>query len=195
MRLCRREGVNLFGNPKFNLERRDTPPGQHGAKRKTKLSDYGVQLREKQKVKRVYGVLEKQFRRYYLNAASQKGVTGETLLQSLERRLDNVVYRLGFASTRPQARQIVSHQHVYVNDRRVNIPSYLVKVGDEVSLKLKDKSKKFVDSNIDSNKKHAAPDWLLADHKHYKGKVTRLPERSDIQFPINEQLIVELYSK
>lgn len=194
-KLCRREGVNLFGNRKFNIEKRDYPPGEHGNKRRMKLSDYGLQLREKQKVKRVYGVLERQFRGYYEKAAAKKGITGQILLQYLERRLDNVIYRLGFASTRPQARQMVSHCFVLVNDRKVNIPSFLVNVGDEISLKMKDKSKKFIDENIELNKDHPAPEWLAVDVKQYKGKITRLPERGDVQFPINEQLIVELYSK
>jgi small subunit ribosomal protein S4 len=194
-KLCRREGVNLFGNKKFNIEKRDYPPGEHGNKRNMKLSDYGLQLREKQKVKRIYGVLERQFRGYYEKAAATKGITGEVLLQFLERRLDNVIFRMGFATTRPQARQMVSHCFVTVNDRRVNIPSFLTKPGDEVALKLKDKSKKFVEDNIESNKDHPVPDWLAVDPKHYKGKISRMPERGDVQFPINEQLIVELYSK
>lgn len=194
-KLCRREGVNLFGNRKFNIEKRDYPPGEHGNKRRMKLSDYGLQLREKQKLKRVYGVLERQFRGYYEKAAATKGITGELLLQYLERRLDNVIFRLGYATTRAQARQMVSHCFVLVNDRRVNIPSFLVKVGDEITLKMKDKSKKFVDDNLEVNKDHPVPEWLVVDPKHYKGKITRLPERGDVQFPINEQLIVELYSK
>lgn len=194
-KLCRREGVNLFGNRKFNIEKRDYPPGEHGNKRRMKLSDYGLQLREKQKLKRVYGVLERQFRGYYEKAAATKGITGELLLQYLERRLDNVIFRLGYATTRAQARQMVSHCFVLVNDRRVNIPSFLVKPGDEISLKMKDKSKKFVDENLEVNKDHPAPEWLSVDPKNYKGKVVRLPERADVQFPINEQLIVELYSK
>ena len=194
-KLCRREGVNLFGNRKFDIEKRDYPPGEHCNKRRMKLSNYGLQLREKQKVKRVYGVLERQFRRYYEKAARSKGITGEVLLQLLERRLDNVIYRLGFATTRPQARQIVSHGKVYVNDRRVNIPSFLVKPNDEITLKLTDKNKKFIDANVEANKDQAIVGWLTADHKHYKGKVVKNPERDDVQFPINEQLIVELYSK
>lgn len=195
-KLCRREGVNLFGNKKFNLERRDTPPGEHGHRRAGKMSDYGLQLREKQKVKRVYGILERQFRRYYEKAANTKGITGSVLLQFLERRLDNVIYQMGFATTRPQARQIVSHQFVYVNDRRVNIPSFLVKPTDEISLKLKkDSTKKFIDENIDANQDHPIPEWVSVDAKNYKGSIVRMPEREDVLFPINEQLIVELYSK
>jgi len=194
-KLCRREGVNLFGNKKFNIEKRDYPPGQHGDKR-VKLSNYGLQLREKQKVKRIYGILEKQFRRYYEKAARMKGVTGHTLLQLLERRLDNVIYRLGFATTRPQARQMVGHGLVMVNDKRVNIPSFLVKPGDEIALHLKKESAaKFVRENVKVNEENAVPSWLNSDKDHFKGKVAKLPEREDIQFPISEQLIIELYSK
>lgn len=194
-RLCRREGANLFGNKKFDIEIRNYPPGEHGNKRRMKLSDYGLQLREKQKVKRIYGVLERQFRRYYEKAARAKGVTGVVLLQLLERRLDNVIFRLGFAPTRPAARQIVSHGKVYVNDRRVNIPSFLVKVGDEVILKLKDNKKEYINENLKVTEDRPVQPWLSVDTKHYKGKIIKLPERDDVQFPINEQLIVELYSK
>ncbi|MCA9406123.1 MAG: 30S ribosomal protein S4 [Candidatus Omnitrophica bacterium] len=194
-RLCRREGVNLFGNKKFDIEKRPYPPGQHGNDRRMKLSDYGLQLREKQKVKRIYGVLERQFRRYYEKAARSKGVTGSFLLQLLERRLDNVIYRLGFATTRPQARQIVSHGMVQVNGRRVNIPSFLVKEGEEITLAIKDKSKKYIDGNIEANEERPVPAWLNVDVKNYKATVVKLPQRDDVQFPINEQLIVELYSK
>ncbi|MCA9399328.1 MAG: 30S ribosomal protein S4 [Candidatus Omnitrophica bacterium] len=194
-RLCRREGVNLFGNKKFDIEKRPYPPGQHGNDRRMKLSDYGLQLREKQKVKRIYGILERQFRRYYEKAARSKGVTGSFLLQLLERRLDNVIYRLGFATTRPQARQIVSHGMVQVNGRRVNIPSFLVKEGEEITLSIKDKSKKYIDGNIEANEERPVPAWLNVDVKNYKATVVKLPQRDDVQFPINEQLIVELYSK
>ena len=195
-KLCRREGVNLFGNPKFNMERRDYAPGDHGlaAKRK-KLSDYGLQLREKQKVKRIYGVLEKQFRRYYEKAARAKGITGSVLLQLLERRLDNVIFRLGFASTRPAARQMVSHGKVYVNDKRVNVPSFLVDVDDEISLKIKDSSMGYIKEYLEATKERPVPEWLNSDTKHLKGKVVKMPERDDVMFDINEQLIVELYSK
>jgi small subunit ribosomal protein S4 len=195
-KLCRREGVNLFGNRKFNIEKRDYPPGEHGNKRRMKMSDYGLQLREKQKVKRIYGVLERQFKRYYEKAASSQGITGQVLLQFLERRLDNVIYRMGFATTRPQARQIVSHGFVAVNGRRVNIPSFLVKAGDEIELRLKTESaKKYIATNVEYNKETPAPAWVTVDPKQHKGQVGRLPERDDVQFPINEQLIVELYSK
>ncbi len=197
-RLSRREGVELFSSKRNALERRDYAPGQHGSKR-AKLSDYGVQLREKQKVKRMYGVLERQFRRYYEKATASTGITGSMLLQLLERRLDNVVYRLGFATTRPQARQIVNHGLVCVNDKRVDIPSFLVKVGDEISIKSKENIKKYVQTNLEMNKQYqgrdAAPAWVSVDDQHLKGKVLRFPEREDITFPINEQLIIELYSK
>ena len=196
-RLCRREGVSICMCKRCAFEKRDYAPGQHGAKR-VKLSNYGIQLREKQKVKRLYGIMEKQFRKYYLMSTRSKGVTGTVLLQCLERRLDNVIFRLGFATTRPQARQIVSHGKVYVNDQRVNIPSYLVKPNDEVHLKLKDKNTKFINANIEANQQRpnqAKVDWLSMDATHFKGKVLRLPQREDIQFPINEQLIIELYSK
>ena len=195
-KLCRREGVNLFGNRKFNIEKRDYPPGQHGNSRQGKMSDYGLQLREKQKVKRVYGILERQFRRYYEKAARAKGITGEILLQYLERRLDNVIYRLGFSTTRPQARQMVSHCFVQVNGRKVNIPSFLVSIGDEIVLKPKKESaKKFIEENLKSTKEQAVVDWLAVDGKQLSGKVLRLPVRDDVQFPITEQLIIELYSK
>lgn len=194
-RLCRREGINLFGNKKFNLEKRGYPPGQHGGDRRSKLSNYGVQLREKQKVKRIYGLLEKQFRLCYEKASRAKGNTGHVLLQLLERRLDNAIYRTGFATTRPMARQIVGHGMVFVNDRKVNVPSFLVKPGDEITLRLKDKSKPYIDKNIEINKDNPAPKWLAVDTKHYKAKIQQLPDRDDVQFPINEQLIIELYSK
>lgn len=194
-RLCRREGVNLFGNRKFDIEKRDYPPGEHGNKRRTKLSNYGLQLREKQKVKRIYGVLERQFRRYYEKAANAKGVTGHVLLTTLERRLDNVIFRLGFASTRPQARQMVNHGLVNVNEKRVDIPSFLVKEDDEISFKADDKIKAYVKANLEATKDITSPVWLKADDKQYRGKVLALPKREDMQFPINEQLIVELYSK
>ncbi len=194
-RLCRREGVSICMRKKCAQTIREYAPGQHGAARRLKLSDYGVQLREKQKVKRLYGILEKQFRRYYEKAARAEGVTGTVLLQFLERRLDNVVFRLGFATTRPQARQIVSHGFVYVNDRRVNIASFQVKTGDEIEIKVTEKNKKYIMGNLEITKDRPKPGWLAFDEKHLRGKVLRLPERDDIDFPINEQLIIELYSK
>jgi small subunit ribosomal protein S4 len=196
-RLSRREGVELFSRRRNCLERRDYAPGQHGIRR-TKLSNYGIQLREKQKVKRFYGVLERQFRRYYEMATRSKGVTGTILLQLLERRLDNVVFQLGFAQTRPQARQIVGHGLVKVNDGKVDIPSYQVKPGDEISVKGQDNIIKYIQTNIQLNhdrSNYVVPAWLSVDEDHLKGKVLRLPVREDINFPISEQLIIELYSK
>ena len=199
-RLCRREGEKLFlkGTRCYSIKcaftKREYAPGQHGDKR-TKLSNFGLQLREKQKVKRIYGLLERQFRNYFERAAKTKGITGAILLQMLECRLDNVVYQLGFATSRKEARQIVSHGFVYVNERRVNIPSFLVKKDDEVLLKFKNTGLKHVKDNIEVSKDRASPAWLEADRDHFRAKVLRLPEREDVQFPVKEQLIVELYSK
>ena len=197
---CRREGEKLFlkgtrcNTHRCAFDRREYAPGDHGAKR-SKLSNYGLQLREKQKVKRIYGLLEKQFRLYFGKAARKKGVTGSVLLQYLESRLDNVVYQLGFALSRKQARQFVSHGFVYVNDQRVNIPSYLIKQNDEVSLKFDKKGKDKVKENLEASQSRTVPAWLMGDPEHFKGKVLRLPEREDIGYPVNEQLIVELYSR
>jgi small subunit ribosomal protein S4 len=201
-RLCRREQEKLFlkGN-KCNTEKcpivkRAFPPGQHGPmKSKGKFSNYGHQLREKQKVKRIYGVLERQFRRYFEIAAHTKGVTGRVLLQLLERRLDNVVFRLGVSPSRAGARQIVRHNFVYVNSERVNIPSYSVNAGDTVEIRPKDKSKDKIKENLEMTKDRTVPSWLEFDAAHFKGRVVKLPEKEDIQQPIEEQLIVELYSK
>jgi len=200
-RKCRREGEKLFlkgtrcHTHRCSFDRRAYAPGDHGTRR-VKLSNYGLQLREKQKVKRIYGILEKQFRLYFGKAVRKKGVTGSILLQFLERRLDNTIYRMGFASSRKQARQIVGHGFVTVNDRRVDIPSYLLKQHDEVSLKMGGgKGEKLVKENLDTIQNRAVPAWLSVDADHYKGKVLRLPEREDIAFPVNEQLIVELYSR
>ncbi len=201
-RQCRREGEKLFlkgarcYSDKCAISRREYPPGQHGASaRRSKPSNFGLQLREKQKVKRIYSVLEGQFRNYFARASRAKGVTGTTLLQYLERRLDNVIFQLGFATSRNEARQIVCHGFVYVNDRRVNIPSYLVAVNDEIELKMKNTGVKNVKENIEASSSRNAPAWLQADRDHFKGKVVRFPEREDIKFPVNEQLIVELYSR
>jgi small subunit ribosomal protein S4 len=194
-RLSRREGENLLLKKRCSSEVRNYPPGQHGNMRKGKLSDYGIQLREKQKVKRLYGVLERQFRLYYEKAAKSKGVTGTVLLQFLERRLDNVIFRLGFASTRSQGRQIVTHGLTYVNNQRVDIPSFLVKEGDEISFKSNDKIYKYLKANLEATKDWKVPTWLAADPQHFKGQVKQMPTREDVQFPINEQLIIELYSK
>ncbi len=199
-RQCRREGMKLFlKGAKCNTEkcpfaRRQYAPGQHGQTR-PKLSNYAQQLREKQKVKRIYGVLEKQFRTYFVKASKTKGVTGKTLLQLLERRLDNVVFHMRFATSRQESRQIISHGFVFVNNHRVNIPSFLVKPEDIIELKVKDKGLKNIKENIEASKDRSTPAWLEVDLDNFKGKVNRLPEREEIQIPIREQLIVELYSK
>jgi small subunit ribosomal protein S4 len=202
-KLSRREGVNLFlkgrrdTSGKAAIERRNYPPGQHGkgARIKTKVQGYGLQLREKQKVKRIYGLLEKQFRLTFERASKEKGVVGETLLSMLERRLDNTVYRLGFASTRAQARQLVNHGHVRVNDKKVNIASYQVSVGDHVALGTRLSKNPFVAESLEDVKSRGIPKWLELDADGVKGKVLSLPARDDVNFPIQEQLIVELYSK
>ncbi len=200
-RLCRRQGEKLFlkGNrcsgPKCAITKRAFAPGQHGQGRRLKLSNYGVQLREKQKVKRIYGVLEKQFRRYFKIASKTKGVTGKMLLQLLERRLDNVIFRLGLATSRSSARQIVRHNFVFVNSKRVNIPSYLVSVNDTVEIKNKEKAIKYIRSNIEFSKDRTISKWLEFNAQDLKAKVLRLPEKEDISATIQEQLIVELYSK
>ena len=199
-RQCRREGEKLFlkgtrcYSHKCAVERREYAPGQHGAKR-SKLSNFGLQLREKQKLKRIYGVLERQFRNYFEAAARTKGVTGTLLIQSLERRLDNVIYQMGFATSRNEARQIVSHGFVTVNDRRVNIASFLVKDHDEVALKFVKTGLANFKENLEASKGRTVPAWLAVDKDHFKGKILRLPQREDIGYPVNEQLIVELYSR
>jgi small subunit ribosomal protein S4 len=180
---------------KCALSKRAFPPGQHGHARVSKQSNYGLQLREKQKVKRIYGILERQFRRYFKIASKAKGVTGKILLQQLERRLDNVIFRLCFATSHTQARQIVRHGSIYVNNRRVNIPSFSVKPGDVIDVKGKDGVKKTIKENIELSKDRGVIGWLEADLQNLKAKVLRLPDREDIQMPIQEQLIVELYSK
>ncbi len=198
-RLCRREGVKLFlkgdrcNTEKCALERRAYPPGEHGQGR-SKRSDYGVQLREKQKVRRAYGLLEKQFRSYFTKAERMKGITGENLLQLLERRLDNVVYRMGLASSRTEARQVVRHRHITVNGRIVNIPSFLVKPGNEVAVKEKSKTHGRVSVVVESPLREA-PQWVEVDRKEMKGTIVALPSREDIDLPVQESLIVELYSK
>ncbi|NTV28914.1 MAG: 30S ribosomal protein S4 [Candidatus Omnitrophica bacterium] len=193
-RLSRREGVNLGLKKKWSLDKREAAPGQHGFRR-SKLSNYGLQLREKQKAKRIYGVLERQFKNYYLKASASKDVTGTVLLRMLETRLDNVVYRLGFAITRAQARQMVSHGLVRVNDKKVNIASASVKAGDTVSFAGKETITKYVKKNLEMNEGWTVPAWLQADSDNLNGKVLRLPVREDIVVPLNEQLIIELYSK
>lgn len=199
-RLCRREGEKLFlkGDRCFKekcaLEKRNVPPGQHG-KRRGRVIGYGAQLREKQKVKRIYGILERQFRNYFKKASLKKGITGEILLTLLERRLDNVVYRLGFSTSRPQARQLVSHGSVLVNGKKVDVPNYLVKPADEITVTPKAAKNPFVEQALGSAKGRGIPEWLELDSESFKGRVLREPKRSDILYPINEQLIVELYSK
>jgi len=200
-RLCRREGEKLFlkgsrcSTHRCAFDRRAYAPGEHGAGRRAKTSNYGLQLREKQKVKRIYGLYEKQFRSYFIKAAHKKGITGSILLQFLERRIDNVIYQLGFCNSRKQSRQFVGHGFVFVNDCRVNIPSFLINPGDEVSIRFNKKGKKTVDDNIEVSKERSVPEWLQVDHSQYKAKIDRLPERGDVGFPVNEQLIVELYSR
>jgi len=199
-RLCRREGMKLFlkgkkcGADRCPFVKRQYAPGEHG-QRRTKLSNYAHQLREKQKVKRIYGILEKLFRTYFHKAARSKGVTGKLLLQYLERRLDNVIFHLHFATSRSEGRQFVRHNHVYVNNRRVNIPSYLVKADDIVEIKAKEKFHKKIQDNLELSKERGMPQWIEVDINNLKGKIVRLPDREDIQLPISEQLIVELYSK
>ncbi len=198
-RLCRREAMKLFlkgercYTEKCAIEKRNMPPGQHGRLRKAKMVGYGVQLREKQKVKRIYGVLENQFRRYFESAARHRGVTGVMLLQSLETRLDNVVYRLGFAASRAQARQLVRHGHFQVNGRRVNIPSYQVRPDDIVTVASGSSAEPVIRDATDLTAS-VAP-WLQADHDGLTGKILKYPERDEIDTPVQESLIVELYSK
>ncbi|MEW6362894.1 MAG: 30S ribosomal protein S4 [Pyrinomonadaceae bacterium] len=201
-RLCRREGAKLFlkgdrcFKPSCAIEKRGTnPPGQHGAARRKMLAGYGQQLREKQKVKRIYFILEKQFRNYFEKALRQKGVTGENLLFMLERRLDNVVYRAGFATSRRQARQIVNHGHVEVNGRKVNIPSFQVRVGDVISVKDKSRKNVHVEGAWSTAAGRGRPSWIVPEGKDMTVTVASLPTRQDIDGNINEQLIVELYSK
>ena len=200
-RLCRREGMKLFlkGSKCFTdkcpIEKRNFAPGQHGKDRKAKIVGYGLQLREKQKAKRIYFTQEGQFRNYFERAARTKGVTGEMLLQQLERRLDNVVYRLGFAVARRQARQLVRHGHVMVNGKKVNIPSFQVNVGDEIAVREGSNKLALLEIAKDFASHQPPPTWLEVDRDGYKGRVLSLPTRNDINLPINEQLIVELYSK
>jgi small subunit ribosomal protein S4 len=200
-RLCRREGLKLFlkgercYTEKCAIERRNYIPGQHGQARHGKVSEFGRQLREKQKVKRIYGIVEKQFRGYYELAARKEGVTGENLLSFLERRLDNVVFRLGFATSRAEARLLVRHGHVLVNGAQVDIPSLMTRAGDEI--KIRDKSKEIarIVESVEAVDRRGVPAWLTLDRKALSGKLTTLPTRADITMPIEERLIVELYSK
>ena len=200
-RLCRREGMKLFlkGTKCFSdkcpIEKRNFAPGQHGKDRKAKIVGYGLQLREKQKAKRMYFTQETQFRNYFEKAARTKGVTGDVLLQQLERRLDNVVHRLGFSSSRRQARQLVRHGHVHVDGRKVNIPSYEVSVGEEIAIRESSRKLAVLEQAKEFASHQPAPTWLEIDRDNFKGKVLSLPKREEIQLPVNEQLIVELYSK
>jgi small subunit ribosomal protein S4 len=180
---------------KCAIEKRNVPPGQHGRSRKAKMVGYGVQLREKQKVKRTYGVLESQFRRYFEAADRQKGVTGELLLQMLERRLDNVVYRLGFATSRAQARQLVRHGHFDVNGKKVDIPSFSVRSGDTVAIRGTSQKNPTIAHAMEEVKGRGIPEWLSFDSAAFAGRVSQLPTREQINLPVQEQLIVELYSK
>jgi small subunit ribosomal protein S4 len=200
-RLCRREGMKLFlkgercYTEKCAIEKRNLPPGQHGKLRKAKLVGYGLQLREKQKVKRIYGVLENQFRRYFEMADRTRGITGETLLQLLERRLDNVIYRLGLSTSRPQARQLVRHGHFLVNGRKVDVPSYSVKAGDVITVRGGSAQNATIQHAIEEVKGRGIPDWLQFDAGNLTGRIQSLPTREQINLPVQEQLIVELYSK
>jgi len=199
-RLCRREGAKLFlkgtrcYTKKCSFERRPTPPGQHGVRRR-KMGDYGIQLREKQKVRRVYGVLERQFRNYYRVAESHTGVTGEALLQSLETRLDNVVFRLGFASSRAQARQLVNHGHFAVNGVPSNIASYALKPGDRVEVRESRRGREAFKVIKETIRSHTAPDWLSLDAAKLSGTVASLPRRDQMPLDLSEQLVVEYYSR
>jgi small subunit ribosomal protein S4 len=200
-RLCRREGTKLFlkgtkcTSDRCPIEKRNFPPGQHGKDRKAKIVGYGLQLHEKQKAKRMYFTLESQFREYYEKANRATGVTGELLIQQLERRLDNVAYRLGFAISRRQARQLVRHGHVEVNGRKVNIPSYQVNAGDEIAVRGKATKFTIVEQGAQFAQQNPVPAWLEMNFETMKGRVLTLPKRKDVNLPVNEQLIVELYSK
>ncbi len=199
-RQCRREGIKLFlkgercYTDKCAIERRNYPPGEHGQAR-PKFSEYSIQLREKQKLRHIYGVLERQFRRYFQMADRGRGVTGETLLQLLERRLDNIVYRLGFATSRSEARQFVRHGHFQVNGRKVDIPSYLVRAGDRVVLRERSRKIVRIHEALELVQRRGVPDWLEVQPEAFAGMVKALPVRTDLTMPINEKLVVELYSK
>ncbi|HVL70077.1 MAG TPA: 30S ribosomal protein S4 [Vicinamibacterales bacterium] len=200
-RLCRREGMKLFlkgercYTEKCAIEKRNLPPGQHGKLRKAKLVGYGLQLREKQKVKRIYGVLENQFRRYFEVADRTRGITGETLLQLLERRMDNVIYRLGLSTSRAQARQLVRHGHFLVNGRKVDVPSYQVKAGDVITVRGTSAQAPAIVHAMEEVKGRGIPEWLTFDAGSMTARVQSLPTREQINLPVQEQLIVELYSK
>ncbi len=200
-RLCRRENLKLFlkgdrcYSDKCAFDRRSYPPGEHGQRRGRKISDYGIQLREKQKVKRMYGLSEKQFRLFFVRADTQKGITGTNLLVTLERRLDNVVYRLGFVNSRAQGRHFVRHNHFLINGSKVNIPSYLIKIGDVVEVRGKSHKVQAIGDALDAVVRRGVPPWLDLEKENFKGIVKGLPSREDLTMPMQEQLIVELYSK
>lgn len=201
-RQCRREGMKLYlkgercHSEKCAIEKRNFIPGQHGKDRAKKIVGYGLQLREKQKVRRVYGVLERQFRITFEKAALQKGITGENLMQNLERRLDSVIFRMGFGTSRAQARQVVGHGHIDVNGRKCNIPSAMIKVGDVISVRENSKNNATILAARDATAHAPAPNWIDVDREGLKGRVQSLPKREDlVQIQLNEQLIVELYSK
>ena len=200
-RQCRRENLKLFlkgdrcYGDKCAFERRPYAPGQHGQRRGGKLSDYQLQLREKQKVKRIYGVLERQFRKYYYQAEKQKGITGTNLLVLLERRFDNTIYRMGFANSRNQARQLIRHNHFLINNQRVTIPSYPVKVGDIIEVKEESRQATSVAEAMETVVRRGIPNWIELERENFKGKLLAYPNREDLTMPIQEQLIVELYSK
>jgi small subunit ribosomal protein S4 len=200
-RQCRREKLKLFlkgdrcYSDKCAFEKRAFPPGQHGQARMRKVSDYSIQLREKQKVRRIYGMLEGQFKRYFEMGERAKGVTGVNLLVFLERRLDNTIFKLGYASSRTQARQLVKHNHIQVNGKTVNIPSFLISVNDVISIREKSRKIESINDSLEAVARRGVPNWLELDQKNYTGKVKALPDRQEITMPIQEQLIVELYSK
>lgn len=199
-RLCRREGVKLFlkgercYSDKCALERRNYPPGQHGQAR-SKLSEYAIQLREKQKLKRMYGLLEGQFKRYFRLAEKSRGVTGERLVQLLEQRLDNVVYRMGFATSRTEARQLVRHGHFLVDGRKVNIPSYLVRPGQQITVRERSRKVGRILEAMDNSRRRGVPEWLDVTPEEFSGRFKSIPTREEITIPVDEKLIVELYSK
>ncbi len=200
-RICRRENVKLFlkgdrcYSDKCAFDRRSYPPGEHGERRGRKTSDYGIQLREKQKIKRIYGLSEKQFHLFFERADRQKGITGTNLLVALERRLDNVVFRLGFANSRTQARQMVQHSHFLVNGRKVNIPSFQVKIGDAVEVRERSRKIQLIQDSLDAVVRRGVPQWLDLEKDNLKGVMKSLPVREDLTMPMQEQLVVELYSK
>ncbi len=199
-RLCRREGLKLFlkgdrcYSDKCAIERRNYPPGQHGQGRR-KVSDYGIQLREKQKIRRIYGLLERQFHGYFVRAERKKGITGKNLLILLEIRLDNIVYRLGFSSSRNEARQLTRHGHFLVNGKTVNIPSYLLKINDAVEVKEKSRNIARIQESLETAARRGIPNWLELDKENMRGRVKAFPAREDLTMPMEEQLVVELYSK